>query len=43
MKGKTLGLVAGASLLASLHAGVAAGAPENIALGKPYTFSVPLP
>ena len=41
MKSKTLGLLAGAILLASIPAGVAAGAPENIALGKPYTFSVP--
>ena len=41
MKSKAFWLFAGASLFASLHAGAAAGAAENIALGKPYTFSVP--
>ena len=41
MTRKTLGLFAGMSLLASLPAGLVAGTAENIALGKPYTFSVP--
>ena len=41
MKIRTLGLVTGASLLASLQTALAADAVENIALGKSYTFSVP--